>query len=287
MNLLVIGLNHRSAPVEVRERLAFPRAHLGEATCLLLGAAPLAEAAIVSTCNRVEIYALTEDNAVASPALRRFLHRRYAVDTVGELWDGEPESVAENPAVDACLYEFGGPDCVRHLLDVVGGLDSMVVGETEILGQVKEAYAAAQTAGATGAALNRLFQKAFAAAKHIRTATAITRGSTSVGSVAVDLATQIFRDLGSRTVMIIGTGEISAATARSLRSRGAGTLLVCSRHAERAAALAGELQGRAISYEQWETEFPRVDIAIAATARIANARILAGVDCNDSPNGRH
>jgi glutamyl-tRNA reductase len=250
MNLITIGLNHRTGPVEVRERISFPKAKLGEATCSLLAAVPLHEAAILSTCNRVEIYGLTSDASRASGAVRRFLHEHH----------GLIESV------EAHLYEFRDHECVQHLLEVTCGLDSMVIGETEILGQVKEAYLMAQQAGATGMALNRLFQKAFAAAKHVRTATAITRGSTSVGSVAVDLAEKIFRDLGSRTVMVLGTGEMSEATARTLRSRGAGSIIVCSRTQERAETLASQLDGCAISYNEWPTEFPAVDVVISSTA---------------------
>ena len=250
MNLFVIGLNHRSAPVEVRERLAFAKSNLGEANCRLLAATPLRETTILSTCNRVEIYALADSVANAVQAVRHFLNEHHKL--------ADP--------VDAYLYEHRDDGCVQHLLEVACGLDSMVLGETEILGQVKEAYSAAQEAGATGVVLNRLFQKAFSAAKHIRSTTAITRGSTSVGTVAVDLAEKIFGKLGTCTVMVIGTGEISAATARVLRSRGAGTILVCSRTHERAEALAVELRGRAISYDQWASEFSAVDIVISSTA---------------------
>lgn len=250
MNLLLVGLNHRSAPVAVRERLAFAPATLGEATCNLLGAAPLAEAAILSTCNRVEIYGLTPVPEAAGAAIRRFLHQHHRL----------------SESVDAHLYELRDRDCVRHLWEVVCGLDSMVLGETEIFGQVKAAYAAAQAAGATGMALNRLFQKAFAGGKRIRTETGIARGSTSVGNVAVDLAEKIFRDLKPCTVIVVGTGEVSEATAKALASRGAGHLLVCSRTHERAEALAGQLGGRAISYSDWPEHFPLVDIVISATA---------------------
>nr|NIP74877.1 glutamyl-tRNA reductase [Xanthomonadales bacterium] len=206
MNLLTIGLNHRSAPVGVRERLAFPPASLGQATCDLLGAAPLSEAAILSTCNRVEIYGLAADLDKASRGIRQFLHDHHRLD--------------EN--LDRHLYEHRHADTVRHLLGVAVGIDSMVVGETEIFGQVKAAYGAAQQAGATGPALNRLFQKSFAAAKKIRSTTAITRGSVSVGSVAVELALKIFGDLQRCRVMVIGTGEMSESTAQALHSRGAG-----------------------------------------------------------------
>jgi glutamyl-tRNA reductase len=250
MNLLVVGLNHCSAPVQVRERVAFPRATLGEATCRLLGASPLREAAIISTCNRVEIYGLAPDPEHAGIAVRQFLREYHKV--------AEP--------LDAYLYERRDTGCIQHLFQVVCGLDSMVLGETEILGQVKDAYAAAQQAGATGMALNRLFQKAFSAAKHIRTHTGINRGSTSIASVAVELASKIFRDLSRSTVMVIGTGAASEAVARALRSRSAGALLVCGRDQEKASALAAQLDGRAIHYDDWPVEFPKVDIVISATA---------------------
>jgi glutamyl-tRNA reductase len=250
MNLIVVGLNHRSAPVEVRERLAFAKGKLSEATQLLLSAAALHEAAILSTCNRVEIYALAGSPAEAAAAVRRFLHEHHKL----------------SDSVDAYLYEHRDDDCVQHLHEVACGLDSMVLGETEILGQVKDAYHAAQQAGTTGVVLNRLFQKVFSAAKHIRSTTAITRGSTSVGAVAVDLAGKIFGKLATCTVMVIGTGDMSEATARALRSRGAGSILVCSRTHERAAALAQQLDGRAISYDEWPGEFPTVDIVISSTA---------------------
>ncbi len=155
---------------------------------------------------------------------------------------------------------------VCHLFGVAAGLDSMVVGETEILGQVKNAYHAAQQAGATGPALNRLFQKAFSAAKKIRSTTAITRGSISVGSVAVDLAMKIFGDLGRCRVMVLGTGEMSESAARALHSRGAEQIYICSRTEERAAALARELEGQAMSYDDWPEVFGNVDIVISSTA---------------------
>ncbi len=250
MNLLVIGLNHRSAPVELRERLAFATATLGEADRAILQSASLHEAAILSTCNRVEVYGLASNPAEATAGTRRFLHQHHHL----------------TDSIERHLYELHDADCIRHLMGVACGLDSMVLGETEILGQVKNAYLAAQDAGATGMALNRLFQKALAAAKHIRSATAITRGSTSVGSVAVDLAEKIFGDLSARTVMVIGTGDMSEATARVLRNRGAGSIVVCSRSQERAQALAGQLAGRAISYDHWPSEFAAVDIVISSTA---------------------
>jgi glutamyl-tRNA reductase len=249
MNLVLVGLNHRSAPVEVRERIAFSKSQLGEATCNLLGAAGLSEAAILSTCNRVEIYGLARHTGDTA-AVRQFVHQHH------QLTD----------SVNDHLYELHDRECIQHLLEVACGLDSMVLGETEILGQLKDAYAAAQQVGATGMALNRLFQKAFAAAKHIRSTTAITRGSTSVANVGVDLAGKVFRDFAACTVMVIGTGEMSEQTAKALRSRGAGKVLVCGRSRERTAEVAQQLGAEAISYDDWPNVFPTVDIAITATA---------------------
>ncbi len=250
MNLLVIGLNHRSAPVEVREQLAFAKTSLADAHTRLLAASPLHETVILSTCNRVEVYALADNVGEAARSVREFLHDHHRL----------------TDRMDAHFYEHRDDSCVQHLLEVACGLDSMVLGETEIFGQVKDAYSVAQVAGTTGVVLNRVFQKAFSAAKHIRSTTAITRGSTSVGTVAVDLAEKIFGKLGKCVVMVIGTGQMSEATARALQSRGAGAILVCSRTNERAEALAAQLQGRAISYDQWPNEFPVVDIVISSTA---------------------
>lgn len=250
MHLLVTGLNHRTAPVELRERLAVPPARLSEALVALMESSPLRELVLLSTCNRVEVYAVAEDLRASQRALQRHWQQRYGLEE-GDL---------------ACLYSHVDEACVRHLMAVASGLDSMVLGETEILGQIKVAYEAAHRQGATGKLLNRLFQKAFTAAKHIRSATAISRGSTSVGNIAVDLAGQIFRQLTERVVMVVGTGEMSEATLRALHSRGVQRIYVCSRTAERAAALAQELGGMAISYDQWPRFFPQVDIVISATA---------------------
>jgi glutamyl-tRNA reductase len=198
----------------------------------------------------VEVYGLTGDVGAASAGIRKFLCAQRGV---------------AGP-IDAHLYEHHGAGCVAHVLDVACGLDSMVLGETEILGQMKAAYEQARLAGATGAVLNRLFQKSFRAAKQIRSETAIARGSTSVGNVAVDLAGQIFQDFSRSTVMVLGTGDMSEATARALHSRGAGNILVCSRTRERAETLAAQMGGRAIGYEDWPREFAGVDIVISATA---------------------
>jgi glutamyl-tRNA reductase len=251
MNLIVIGLNHRTAPVEIRERLAVLPSKLDEATRALLAATPLDEATILSTCNRVEIYGVTRaEPRAAVESVRNFLRSHHQCAD----------------AHDDHFYAFHNRGVVSHLFRVACGLDSMVVGESEILGQVKDAYRAAHAARATGTALNALFQTTLHVAKQIRTRTAIGRGSTSVGSVAIDLAEKIFGDLGARTVMILGAGKMSEATARALRNRGAKSVIVSNRSIERAQQLADELGGRAVKFEDWAFEFPKVDIVISSTA---------------------
>ncbi len=250
MKLILIGLNHRTAPVEIRERAAFPVDKIGEVSRSIVDSSLLREAVVVSTCNRVEIYGLASDARQSSAGIRQFVNKNHQLDQ----------------SIESHLYEYHDADCVRHLLEVVSGLDSMVLGETEILGQVKTAYVSAHTSGATGMALNRLFQKALSAAKQVRTKTSIARGSTSVGSVAVELAGKIFSDLSRHTVMIIGTGEMSESTARALKSRGVQQILVCSRTPDRGKALADELNGRAISFDDWPKEIEAVDIVISSTS---------------------
>ncbi len=250
MAVIVIGLSHRTAPVEVRERFAFADAAIPEALGEIRRRGIAEEAAILSTCNRVEIYAATqlgEREAVA--ALRRFLVERSA--------GGEE---AEE------IYAWAEPRSVEHLFAVASGLDSMVLGETEILGQLKKAYELALRHKHTGPRLNKAFQKAFNVAKQIRTETNIQRGSVSVGSVAVELAEKIFSTLSDHPVMVIGAGETSEKTARALLSRGAKSILVSNRSHERAVELARELNGEAILFEDWGAAFGRVDIVISATA---------------------
>ncbi|HEX3716687.1 MAG TPA: glutamyl-tRNA reductase [Verrucomicrobiae bacterium] len=251
MPLIVIGLSHHSSPVTVRERFAFADAAIPEALQKLRGAGIATEAVILSTCNRVEIYAaseLPERQAIAD--LRQFLvdHHRYP-DPIG-----------------AEIYGYGGRETLEHLFRVASGLDSMVLGETEILGQLKKAYDTALQHRHTGGRLNKAFQKAFNVAKQIRSETNIQRGNVSVGSVAVELARKIFSSLQEHQVMIIGAGETGEKTARALLSRGARSIIVSNRSHERAVELARELEGRAIHFEEWASEFSRVDILISSTA---------------------
>lgn len=251
MPVVVVGLSHRTAPVEVRECLAFPETDIPAALAGVCERGLAAEAVILSTCNRVELYAATDlDPATALTGLRAYLleNRRYT-----------------GPA-DVAFYTLSEPQSLEHLFRVVSGLDSMVLGETEIAGQAKKAYDLALRAGATGRRLNRAFQRAFSVAKQVRTETQIQRGSVSVASVAVDLAERIFASLERCTVMVLGAGDTGEKAAKALLSRGAHSLVVTNRSFERAAALAAELGGRAVPFDDWSAEFARVDILISSTA---------------------
>jgi len=249
--LVVLGLSHHTAPVTLRERFAFAEARLPAALQQLRESGVVEGAVILSTCNRVEIYAASSlDPKEAFPALEEFLRQCHE---------------CRDPLTDE-LYRLAEPQSVEHLFRVACGLDSMVLGETEILGQLKKAYDLALQHHHTGGGLNKAFQRAFNVAKHIRTETNIQRGSVSVGSVAVELAEKIFTSLADRDVLVIGAGDTSEKTARALLSRGARSILVANRTHERAEALARELGGRAVRFDTWEAEFEKVDIVISSTA---------------------
>ena len=251
MSVVVIGLSHRTSPVELRERFAFVEAKIPDALKSLRESGVASEAVIVSTCNRVEIFAATPlETAKAFVELKKFLIGHHAF---------------EDPINDE-LYTLAEPQSLYHLFKVACGLDSMVLGETEILGQLKAAYDLALKHGHTGARLNKAFQRAFHAAKNVRTHTNIQRGSVSVASVAVELAEKIFSSLGDREVLVIGAGDTSEKTARALLSRGAKSIIVANRSLDRAQALASELGGRAVSFDDWAGEFEKIDIVISSTA---------------------
>jgi len=251
MPILLIGLSHRSAPLSVRERFAFADEAIPAALQSLRSSGAAQEGVILSTCNRVEIYACTElEPRQGLSTLRQFLLDCH----------GCPEPLPEE------IYGLGEPESVQHLFKVACGLDSMVLGETEILGQLKDAYDLALKAGHTASRLNKAFQRAFNVAKHIRTTTNIQRGSVSVASVAVELAEKIFNDLDHREVMVIGAGDTSEKTARALLSRGARNVIVANRTFARAEALAGALGGRAVQFDDWAAEFEKVDIVISSTS---------------------
>jgi len=256
VKFVVIGVSHHASPIELRERFAFAESHIPEQLKALLDTGIVAEAVILSTCNRVEIYAASRfEPGQVFAALKQYLLQR--------------KENLDHPLPDEAsmgIYTLSEPHSLHHLFKVASGLDSMVLGETEILGQLKTAYALAHTHRHTGAKLNKAFQRAFNVAKHIRTETNIQRGSVSVASVAVELAQKIFSALEERAVLILGAGETSEKVARALLSRGAKSLIVSNRSPERAEALAREFGGRTVPFDDWSQEFDRVDIVISSTS---------------------
>ena len=243
-NLFCVGISHHTANVETREQYA--GASSGKTLRDMTGCS---EALLLATCNRVEVYGSAEQ-PIGTPAIVR------ALQTCGA---EEGESVS-------AFYRHDGGACATHLFRVVAGLDSMVIGETEILGQAKKAYEAARNSGTAGSLLHRLFQRAFRVAKQVRSSTDITRGAVSVGSVAVDLAGRIFGDLRNRSVLVLGAGETSERTARALNSRGVTDIRVSNRSFERAADLAALVGGRAVLFDNWSAECREIDILISSTA---------------------
>ena len=251
MPIIVVGTNHAAAPIELRERLAFRAEQLAPALEALRRSCGLSEAAILSTCNRVEIYGHSPAPDRALQALAGFLSRHGGFEGEGLL----PH-----------LYRFGEPDSVRHLFRVASGLDSMVLGEAEILHQVKQAYDAARSSGATGKALNVLFQKALNAGKAVRERTALGHGSVSVGSVAIELAEKIFGSLRPYAVLLVGAGKIGEITLSRLAERGVRRLRILNRSPERAQALAMRCGGTGGSLDELEASLAEADIVLVSTA---------------------
>lgn len=246
MELVCLGVNHKTAPVEVRERFAVGNTKLGEEAQNLLEMTGAPEGVVISTCNRTEFYLAAQDGRAAMARLEYGLAEKVH-------GHGEP------------FYRYESEEAARHLCRVVSGLDSMLLGETEIFGQVKQAYQAAHAAGATGSVLNKLFQKSFSIGKKVRTQTTIQEGSTSIGNVAVELAEKIFGHLKDSEVMVLGAGEMSRLTAQALVSRGAKSVIVANRTHERAIELAAEMKGRAVRFDDWLEVLKDVDVVISST----------------------
>ena len=248
LSLCVLGLSHRTAPIDVREKLAVPSDQVEETLRRLVTLPGVPEAMIVSTCNRVEVYA-----AVASPDAIELLRRTLV------------EGRALPQGLRAHLYSHEGQAAIRHLFRVVASLDSMVVGESQILGQVKEAFATAMDCGTVGSLLQRCLPRAFQIAKRVRSETDIARSSASVASAAVDLAAQIFGELRGRTVLVIGAGKMGDLSARHLRAAGVERLCVVNRTRARADELAQRLQGTAYDWAELDRLLAEVDIVICST----------------------
>jgi glutamyl-tRNA reductase len=245
MNLFCIGLSHHTANIATLEQFA------SHATAeSITSQAGCAEALLLTTCNRVEVYAVS-DKRISTDQIARSLMGKTILD---------PNDYAPP------FYRYEDNKCVQHLFRVTSGLDSMVVGESEIFGQTKKAYESARTSGAVGPYLHRLFQRAFRVAKQVRTHTDIARGAVSVGSVAVELAQRIFGKLSECKVLVLGAGETSERTTRALVSRGVTDLRISNRSLDRARELAQAVGGRAVPFDDWAAQCQEIDILLTSTA---------------------
>ena len=249
MSLITLGINHKTAPLELRERLAFTPQTLPEALQSLKKLAHIEEASILSTCNRTELYCVTsEDN---DRAIIQWFSHFHGLDE---------DQIKEH------LYLHAHEETIRHAMEVASGLDSMVLGEPQIAGQMKDAYAMANENGTIGLLLGKLYQRAFAVSKQVRTDTDIGSSPVSVAFAAVSLAKQIFGDLSQTTVLMVGAGETIELAARHLHSQGVNKIIIANRSVERAQKLADEFQGEAISLQSISEHLHRSDIVIASTA---------------------
>jgi glutamyl-tRNA reductase len=247
--LLLVGLSHHTAPVEVRERLAFENGRLEPALRALVDWPGVAEGAIVSTCNRVEVVACGSDADRLAAELPRFLGAQHGLG---------------DDLVRPHLYRHHGREAVRHLFRVAASLDSMVVGEPQILGQLKSQYAVAAALGTSGRVLHRCFHKSFSVAKRVRTETGIAEKAVSVGSAAVALARGIFDRFEDKTALLLGAGTMGELTARQLLAQGTGTLMVANRTYERAIEVARELGGMPVPLERVARYLPLADLVVSA-----------------------
>ena len=249
MHLLLVGLNHKTAPVELREKLSISQAQLPDALAGLKALDGVSECLLLSTCNRTEVYAYTAGRS-DDEAIRNWMSEFCNVPQA----DFSPHT-----------YSVAGHKAAEHLFRVAAGIDSMVVGETQILGQVKDAYAAASELGTTGSVLNTLFQQAASVGKRARTETAISRGASSAGSAAVLLARSIFGELSGCAVLIVGAGKMADLTIEHLTSSGISHVLVANRTYAKAAELAERFHGEAVKFEEMPNALARADIAITST----------------------
>ncbi|MBK8858080.1 MAG: glutamyl-tRNA reductase [Opitutaceae bacterium] len=266
--LFVFGATHRTTPIEVREKLSLPAPTAEHLHADLARIAGLREYAVLNTCNRIEFYGVADTPDAAAKVQAAFCQRQQFAE----------EEFAKYRT------SLNGPAAVQHLFEVAAGIDSQLVGETEILGQVKGAYAAAQARRSTGPVLNRVFQKTFQAAKHVRSSTAITEGQVSIANVAVELAYNIFGRLEATRVLLLGAGDIGEKTAKAFRSRGAGSLTVSSRSMERAMALASELDAQALPFEHRAEHLAQFDVVVCSTS--APEAVVLAADVRTAMRGR-
>jgi glutamyl-tRNA reductase len=248
--LVVVGISHHTADVALRERLAFPDGEVAGALAELQALPSVGEALLVSTCNRVEVYAVARTTPAAIGEIRRFLSGARGI---------------EDERLQAHVYEHAGDTAVRHVFRVASSLDSLVVGESQILGQLKSAYGAASKAGTVGPLLGRCVERAFGVAKRVRSETAIARGAANVSTVAVELVRKVFGELAGKIVLVVGAGKMSDLAARHLRTDGASDILVTNRSPERAVELAHRIGGQARPWEDLPRLLEISDVVISST----------------------
>lgn len=250
MQIIVIGLNHKTAPIEVREKIAFDGPKLGDAINILKNSGAISESIILSTCNRVEIYAGVNDPDAGVDQIKSFISDFHDV---------------QRDKLDRSLYIHRGSDAIRHIFRVAASLDSMVVGEPQILGQMKDAYDAALKNKTTGTILNKLMRKSVSVAKRIRTETKIAQNAVSISFAAIELAKKIFDDLSSKSFMLIGAGEMAELAAKHLINLGVKDVYVTNRTVARAEELAEEYNGKVILFDNFPLELRYADIVICST----------------------
>ncbi|MDX8403936.1 MAG: glutamyl-tRNA reductase [Mariprofundaceae bacterium] len=250
MRICHVGLNHRTTPVELRERLAVSETEIPQILQAMIGQSAIREAALLSTCNRVEMTMVTHDPDAAI--------------AIAHEWFAQKAGM-ELDTVCVHLYSFTTDDAIRHLFSVASGLDSLVLGEPQILGQVKSSYEQALAAGTAGHILHRLYQSTFSAAKRARSETGIGKQAVNISSCAVELAKRIFGDLTGKTVMLIGAGEMAELAARHLRGNGCANILVANRTLERAKNMAMEFEGHALTLEELPEYLDSADIVVSST----------------------
>ena len=254
MTLLAFGINHKTAPVDIREKVAFAPEKMEQALHECVNKGEVGEAAIVSTCNRTELYFSLVDNEVSDNDIATLLE-----------WFCQYHQLKKED-VEPYIYLHSNNDAVQHILRVASGLDSLVLGEPQILGQIKDAYSTANQAGTIGRQLNRLFQHTFSVAKQVRTDTAIGANPVSVAFAAVSLAKRIFADLSEHTALLIGAGETTELVAQHLAHQGVKKMIVANRTVERAQMLANKFEGEAIALSDMPDRLVEADIIIASTA---------------------
>lgn len=248
--LFVVGISWRTAPVAVREKLAFREEELPETLQKITSQLPVAEVLLISTCNRVEVYGVGKPGADPTQAVRSFLAEQRKV---------KPKDVGD------ALYAHSGPAAIRHVFSVASALDSLVVGEAQILGQLKAAYGLASKTGTSGPVLSRALERAFGVAKRVRTETTIARGAANVSSVAVELASRVFGNLAGKNVLVVGAGKMSSLAAKHLYANGAQRIVVTNRSPQKAEALAEEVEGIAKPWENLEQLLVESDVVISST----------------------